>query len=139
MKLRLALGMVLMMFVVILAACGGTSSSTPNQVNVTLSEFTIQSAQTAFTAGTTYHFVVTNSGKTPHEFMVMPKGMNMGNMSMDEMHKAALAMIDNVAPGETKTVDYTFAQSTVGQQLELACHLPGHYEAGMHQAITARS
>jgi len=58
---------------------------------------------------------------------------------MDEMHKIALAMIDNVNPGETKTLDYTFTQSNAGKQLEFACHLPGHYEAGMHQAITARS
>jgi hypothetical protein len=42
-------------------------------------------------------------------------GMNMQHMSMDEMHKIALYMFDNVAPGETKTFDYTFNQSMVGQ------------------------
>jgi len=139
MKYRFVLGGIAVLLLTILAACGGTSSSGSNQVNVTLSDFKIQSSQTTFTPGTTYHFVVNNNGKVAHEFMIVPMEMNMGNMSMDEMHKMALAMIDNVNPGETKTLDYTFAQSNAGKQLEFACHLPGHYEAGMHQAITASS
>ena len=64
--------------------------------------------------------------------------MHMQHMSMDEMHKVALHMIDNVAPGETKTFDYTFASSMIGQTFEFACHLPGHYEAGMRLSIMVR-
>ena len=139
MKYPFVLGGVAVLLLALLAACGGTTSSGSNQVNVTLSDFKIQSSQTAFTPGTTYHFVVNNNGKVAHEFMIMPMEMNMGNVSMDEMHKMALAMIDNVNPGETKTLDYTFTQSNAGNQLEFACHLSGHYEAGMHQAITASS
>lgn len=67
--------------------------------------------------------------------MIMPMQMNMQGMSMDDMHKIALHMIDNIAPGETKTFDYAFASSMVGQNFEFACHLPGHYEAGMHLPI----
>jgi hypothetical protein len=69
---------------------------------------------------------VTNNGKIAHEFMIMPIGMHMEHMAMDEMHKIALYMFDNVAPGETKTFNYTFNQSMVGQNFEFACHLPGH-------------
>jgi uncharacterized cupredoxin-like copper-binding protein len=68
--------------------------------------------------------------------MIMPKGMNMSGKSMDEMHKMALAMIDSVAPGEKKTLDYTFASPASGQNFEFACHLPGHCEAGMKLPIT---
>jgi len=98
---------------------------------VTLSEYKIASSVATFSPGTSYHFVVTNKGQVPHEFMIMPVEMNMGGMSMDEMHKLALHMIDNVAPGETKTFNYTFASSMMGQNFKFACHLPGHYEAGM--------
>ncbi len=125
---------ILSILVVVLAACGGitsTTSSGSGEVQVTLSEYKISSSVTTFSPGTSYHFVVTNTGQIPHEFMIMPMGMNMAGMSMDEMHKIALHMIDNVAPGETKTFDYTFASSTMGKNLEFACHLPGHYEAGM--------
>ncbi len=135
-KYRFMFGLCTALLLLVLAGCGGTSSSNANQVNVTLSDFKIQSSQTTFTSGTTYHFVVTNSGRTNHEFMIMPVEMNMGNMSMDEMHKLALAMIDTVAPGETKSIDYTH-KSGGQNSLEFACHLPGHYEAGMHLPITA--
>jgi uncharacterized cupredoxin-like copper-binding protein len=56
--------------------------------------------------------------------MIMPMGMYMEHMSMDEMHKIELYMFD-----------YTFNQSMVGQNFEFACHLPGHYEAGMRLPI----
>ena len=124
----------LSILVVALAACGGSTSTTssgPQEVQVTLSEYKITSSLTTFSPGTSYHFVITNNGKVAHEFMIMPMGMNMHGVSMDDMHKNALHMIDSVAPGETKTFDYTFASSMMGQRFEFACHLPGHYEAGM--------
>lgn len=126
------------MLVVALAACGGSTSSTspgPQEVQVTLSEYKITSSLATFSPGTSYHFVITNNGKVAHEFMIMPMGMNMQGMSMDDMHKNALHMIDSVPPGEMKTFDYTFASSMRGQRFEFACHLPGHYEAGMQLPI----
>lgn len=135
MKFRFIPGFIAILLLLALAACGGTSNAS-NDVNVTLTDFHIQSTVTTFAPGTVYHFVVTNKGKVAHEFMIMP--MAMGHMSMDEMHKMALASIDNVAPGETRTLDYTFTQTNVGKSIEFACHFPGHYEAGMHQAIVTR-
>ncbi len=124
----------LSILVVGLTACGGSTSTTssgPQEVRVTLSEYKITSSVTTFSPGISYDFVITNNGKVAHEFMIMPMGMNMQGMSMDELHKNALYMIDSVAPGETKTFDYTFASSMMGHRFESACHLPGHYEAGM--------
>lgn len=135
---RVIPGLFGLLLTVLLAACGGTTSS-PNQVNVTLSEFKIQSSQTNFTPGTTYHFVVTNNGHTSHEFMVM-QPMS-ADMSMDQMDSMALYHIDasQLPPGASKSFDYTFPASAAKQPLEFACHLPGHYEAGMHEAINAGS
>lgn len=143
MKYRHVLGLfaVLTLLILVLAACGGSTSTAPSgpqEVQVTLSEFKIESSVTTFTPGTPYHFVVTNKGQAAHEFMIMPRGMNMSGMSMDDMHKRALHMIDSVAPGETKTFDYTFASSMMGQNFEFACHLPGHYEAGMLLPVTVK-
>ena len=126
----------LTLLMAVLTACGGsTASSGPRAVQVTLSEYKMASSVTTFAPGTSYHFVVTNNGKIAHEFMIMPMGLNMEHLSMDAMHKIALYMFDTVAPGETKTFDYTFKQSMVGQHFEFACHLPGHYEAGMRLPI----
>jgi uncharacterized cupredoxin-like copper-binding protein len=78
-----------------------------------------------------YHFVVTNRGQVAHQFMMIPMGMGMEHMSVDEMHHAALYMYDSVAPGETRAFDYTFATSYAGQSLTFVCDTQGHYATGM--------
>jgi len=136
-KYRFMLSIVAVLLMVVLAACGGSGNA--NQVNVSLTEFKIQSSQTAFTAGTTYHFVVTNNGQINHEFMIAPP-MN-GQIPMGQMDKMALYVIDQsqLPPGASKSFDYTFPSSEVQKSLEFACNLPGHYEAGMHLPVTITS
>jgi uncharacterized cupredoxin-like copper-binding protein len=142
MKYRLVLGLFVVPFILILAACGSSttpsgtqqSQTTPSGsqvVQVTLSDNTIDSSLTTFTAGMPYHFVVTNTGHVAHQFVMKPMGVDMEHMSVDEMHHAALFMYDSVAPGETRTFDYTFAPSAAGQSFQYACYSQGHYEAGM--------
>jgi uncharacterized cupredoxin-like copper-binding protein len=127
----------------LLSACGGREDGTATpaanavQVQVKEADFTINSSVTSFTPGTTYRFVVTNSGATTHEFMIMPKAEGtMSGMPMGEMDKMALASIDTINPGETKTLDYTFPSSAANSHPQLVCYLPGHYEAGMKQDVT---
>ncbi len=92
------------------------------------------------TAGETIAFVVTNTGEAEHEFVL-------GNASAQAEHAEeaddddAAAMGDEahadeaaitLAPGETRTLVYTFEEPGT---LFYACHLPGHYEAGMWGTI----
>ena len=105
-------------------------------------EFTITAAQSTFRVGVPYRFAVTNAGHVPHELMViplMPMGQTpmMGQMPMAEMHHMALALIDeeDLPPGATQTLDITFTAPAPAGTLELACYLPGHYEAGMRLPI----
>ena len=143
MKHRFLLSMMGVLLLAVLAACGGSSGSTnqgssgsTNQVHMSLSDFKVQSSQTTFTAGKTYHFTVTNNGKTQHELMIMAPMKS--DMPMSEMDHMALYHINSsdLPPGASKSFDYTFPSSTVQKPLEFSCHLPGHYEAGMHQAIS---
>jgi uncharacterized cupredoxin-like copper-binding protein len=135
------------LLVLILAACGQTGGegttggeNTKNSVKVTLTEFKITSSVTSFSPGTSYHFVITNNGKMTHEFMIMPKSEgSMSGMPMSNMDKMALASIDSIAPGETKTLDYTFPSSSANSHPEFACYLPGHYEAGMKQNVIIKA
>src|SRR6266487_6363860 len=123
MKYRLVLGLFLVPFVLLLAACGNSAASSGSQqtqttpagsrvVQVTLSENKVESSLTTFTTGMPYHFVVMNTGQVAHQFAMTPMGMDMEHMSVNEMHHSALYMYDSVAPGETKTFDYTFAMSS---------------------------
>lgn len=120
-----------------LAACGGTASASnqPVEVKVTLTEFKIDSSVTNFKVGVPYHFTVTNQGSVPHEFQIMPPAT--GQLTADQIQKLALAGIgqSNLGAGATATLDYTFTQEYPQGALELACHLPGHYEGGMHTPI----
>ena len=111
--------------------------SAPVTVNVILSEFKVASSLTSFSVGVPYHFVVANQGQLAHEFMISPPAM--AGMSMD-MHKDALVTMkdSDLAPNATKTMDYTFTKAYSGSSLELACHISGHYEAGMRVPITAK-
>jgi uncharacterized cupredoxin-like copper-binding protein len=124
----------------LLTACGGQGAGNTEEVKITLTEFGIESSVTNFKAGVPYHFVVTNEGKVNHEIMIMPPvdpGMAMDMGNLDEM---ALAMIaeDQLPPDATVSFDYTFTEPASAGSLEFACHVAGHYEAGMKQAITVK-
>ncbi len=142
MKYRFVSGIFLVSFILVLAACGGSTTPSGSQqgqtiptgtqgVQVTLSDNKVDSSLTTFTAGVPYHFVITNTGQVAHQFVMIPMGMGMEHMSADEMHHSALYMYDSVVPGESRMFDYTFAASTAGQSFQFACGTQGHYAAGM--------
>ncbi len=141
MKHRWSVAMLLGLVLVLVTACGGGSpSSGSQQVQIMETDFHIASSVTGFTPGTPYRLVITNNGHTAHEFMIMPKSEgSMNGMSMEDMDALALAKMQNIAPGQTVTLDYTFPASAAGSHPEFACYQPGHYEAGMHLGVTVGS
>jgi uncharacterized cupredoxin-like copper-binding protein len=116
----------------VLSACGGTSAPAaqkPVDVQITLTEFKIESSVTNFTVGTPYHFIITNKGTLAHDWMIIPRG------EQDDT-KALIKVGDtDLQAGKTITRDFTFTQAG---DLEFACHVKGHYEAGMHTSITVK-
>jgi uncharacterized cupredoxin-like copper-binding protein len=88
-------------------------------------------------AGETIRFEVTNAGQAPHEFVL-------GDAAFQADHEEEMAAMGGtpmvnepnaiaVEPGETGTVVWTFTESGT---LEYACHVPGHYPAGMAGQLT---
>ncbi|TMC21215.1 MAG: hypothetical protein E6J34_10260 [Chloroflexi bacterium] len=118
----------------LLFACSNTTTENTNNVQVTLSDFKIESSQTTFDHNTAYHFTIVNKGALAHEFMIVPP-ISHSTMPMDDMHKMALAHIENIDVGATKTLNFTFPQPAPAGKLEFACHLEGHYASGMHLGI----
>ena len=114
------------------SACGGTSAQAakkPVDVQITLTEFKIESSVTDFTVGTPYHFVITNKGALAHDWMIIPSG------EQDESKSLVQVEDTDLQPNTTVTRDFTFTQAG---SLEFACHVKGHYEAGMHTPITVK-
>lgn len=144
MKPRFLVAILLSMLSIALAACGGTTTSSsssttptssgPTTVQATLSDFKIQPSLTTFKVGVVYHFVVTNTGQVVHEFMAGP--ISAAHASEEERDAAKLFEVADVAPGQTKTLDYTFTQPAAAGTLEFSCHVPGHYEQGMRLDFT---
>jgi uncharacterized cupredoxin-like copper-binding protein len=82
-------------------------------------------------AGETIRFVVTNVGRLKHEFIIGDPAEQRAHAEMMRKmpgmeHEDPNAL--NLEPGETKTLIWQFGQAGV---VEVACHVPGHYEAGM--------
>lgn len=136
---------VLITISLLLAACGASAPSTnPDgsiNVDVTLTDFGIESSLTTFEAGKTYHFTITNKGAIPHEFVIAEPlaGGTVHGTDMEMMHEGLIVEVEEneLPPGATVTVDATIPDH-VDEALEFACHTEGHYEAGMRSAITVK-
>jgi FtsP/CotA-like multicopper oxidase with cupredoxin domain len=89
-----------------------------------------------FKAGETVQFTITNDGEAEHEFVMDTMGNNAKHKEMMEKfpemeHDDPNAV--RLQPGEQGTIIWTFANTGA---FEFACLIPGHYEAGMHGALT---
>ena len=123
----------------LLTACGPSVNPDGSvDVKITLTDFGIESSVTKFQVGVPYHFIITNEGQVNHELMIMEPMMAGSNMTMEEMDAMALAYVeeDELTPGATQRLDYTFTQPAPAGSLEFSCHTAGHYEAGMKLPIT---
>ena len=84
----------------------------------------------------TIRFVVTNDGKSPHEFVLGDQEYQDEHeqaMAHGGEHGADLGNVVDLPSGETGELTWTFTSS--GEVL-FACHVSGHYEGGMVGTIT---
>ena len=118
------------MVILTLSACTSKpASKAPVEVQVTITEYKFDSSLTTFSVGAPYHFVLNNKGTLAHDWMIMPQG------ETDE-GKALIKVEDSdLQPSKTLTKDFTFTQPG---NYEFACHVQGHYEAGMMLKIVAK-
>ncbi|HEU5433572.1 MAG TPA: hypothetical protein VFU81_18035, partial [Thermomicrobiales bacterium] len=71
---------------------------------------------------------------TTHELVAEPAGVvDHALEGAGEPERAAEA--ENIAPGTTRELPWIF---TTAGQYQLACHKPGHYEAGMVKQFSVK-
>ncbi len=108
------------------APSGGAAGGGAQEMTVKLSEFKFEGAKATVSSASAVKFTVTNSGTVEHEFAIMPRGST-------DMTKAVFSIpTKDLQPGKTATKEVTLPKG----DYEIACHVPGHYEAGMHTNIT---
>ncbi len=86
--------------------------------------------------GDTIRFNVRNAGKARHEIVIGSRddiAHHRHAMQNDPGMAHAAPNMAHVAPGKREQLTWRFEHPG---QLEFACLLPGHYEAGMHGTIT---
>lgn len=87
-------------------------------------------------AGETIKFEITNRGAIPHEFSIGTKDEHMvhGKMMMENpgMHHSPGGSSITIAPGETESLIWYFEEA---KEMQAACNISGHYQAGMHSDI----
>ena len=107
-----------------------------NQVDVTLADNTIEASTTTFQVGVPYTFVITNAGRHAHNFNINPPVSVAG--SLEQALDSALLAVpqEQLSPGQTATVEFTFPDTAAGQLLEFSCLIRRHYEDGMKVDIT---
>jgi uncharacterized cupredoxin-like copper-binding protein len=91
---------------------------------VTLSEFKIEISNANLPAGTAVTYVITNNGKITHEMVLEKASIADEPLEFNGVGQEA----EDIEPGTTRSVEWTIPDAG-GYQL--ACHVPGHYEAGM--------
>lgn len=98
----------------------------------------LQFDSTQIRVGDVVRFVVTNSGKVPHEFGIMdPAGQRQHAQEMMQMPMMAHhdANVVSLKPGETRVLIWSF-KHLKARDLVFACNLPGHYQSGMFVRLT---
>jgi uncharacterized cupredoxin-like copper-binding protein len=106
------------------------------QVDITLADNTIETPMTTFQVGVPYTFVITNTGTHAHNFNINTPVSVTG--SLEGAFDSALLAVsqEQLDPGQTATVEFTFPVESAGQLLEFSCLIRRHYEDGMLVPIT---
>jgi uncharacterized cupredoxin-like copper-binding protein len=125
----------------------GSTGDSDRTVEVLMTEFAFDVDPLEVAAGETIEFVVTNAGVVPHEFRLsnthrieehMASGHEGHGGGDDETaesgHHEDGYIVLMLEAGETSSIVATFPEDTT-MFTEVACLLPGHYEAGMHSEV----
>lgn len=121
----------------------GDESAVPDvTIEVTMTEFEFDPAGFEVSAGQTVEFVVKNDGLVEHEFRAsnehrIDEHIAAGHEDHDNEggHHEGGDIILLVQPGETDELIITFPEDMM-MYTQIACLIPGHYEAGMKADLT---
>jgi uncharacterized cupredoxin-like copper-binding protein len=117
----------------------GAAERVDRVIRVMATEFKYLPAAIEVRAGETVRFVITNTGTLDHEFVL-------GSSSEQQEHETEMSLHPNsgmhdrnavaVPKGKTASLIWTF---TGPMTIRYACHLPGHYVAGMYGVLTVEA
>ncbi len=123
-------------------AAGGDGSNAERTVEIDIVDIAFQPDTLEVARGETVRFVFTNTGEIAHDaFIGDDAAQDDHEMEMrdadEDAHGGGHGDDDSdaitVEPGDIGELTYTFDEPG---DLEIGCHQAGHYDAGMHVAVT---
>lgn len=113
----------------------GKPAQVARTVEVVLGDMYYRPASLEVQAGETVRFILKNEGKLPHEFSLGDAASHAEHqrqmLAMQQMGHSMLhedASTASVEPGGQAELIWTFSETG---ELQFACNIPGHYQAGM--------
>ncbi len=114
----------------------GKTADTDRTVRIEARDLAFNVKRVQVRAGETVRFVITNTGKLPHEFVIASHAEHVEHRAMmQKMPNMQMGSEPNavtVDPGQTKDLVWKFGREA---DVEFACDIPGHSEAGMTGAF----
>jgi uncharacterized cupredoxin-like copper-binding protein len=105
-------------------------------VVVTMHHSRFQPAQLRVAPGERVRFVLRNTDPIDHEFILGDDAVQRRHeQGRERHHHGEVPGERSVAAGQEAVTTYTFPPEPGAQNLEFACHLPGHYAYGMHGTV----
>ena len=114
---------------------GGSGGSALPTVVVTAHHSRFLPERIAVEAGTEVRFVVRNADPISHELIVGPPAVHERHERGTEAAHGAVPGEVSVGPNEEAETTYVFDRPGV---IAFGCHLPGHWDYGMHGEIEVR-
>jgi uncharacterized cupredoxin-like copper-binding protein len=135
-KLRVAAAAVALTLLVGAAAAshGAAARANAGTVHITIHFSSFAPGTIDVEPGETVRFVIRNTDPIDHEFILGDEHVQLVHEEGTEAHHAPRPGELSVPAGETVVTTYTFTE-TPGA-LIFGCHLPGHYDFGMHGSVT---
>jgi len=134
-KLRVAAAAVALTLLVGAAAAsrGAAARANAGTVHITIHYSSFAPDSLEVDPGETVRFVIRNTDPIDHEFILGDEHVQLVHEEGTEAHHAPRPGEVSVPAGETVVTTYTFPE-TPGE-LIFGCHLPGHYDFGMHGSV----
>lgn len=114
----------------------GEADKVKRTIALTATDIKFAPMQITVAAGETVKFEIANNGKLDHEFILGSAEEQVEHdKEMTAMAGMKMTHINgvSVAPGKTGALIWTFTKAGT---LQYACHVPGHYVAGMVGQLT---
>ena len=113
---------------VVLSACGGTTSPSKS-INVTMTDFMFSPNTYSVHASAQISFRATNNGAVAHSFIIMKLGQKVQTHFTDADKANIFWELAQINPGQS--VNESFTAPTDPGEYQVICGESNHFEAGM--------